>query len=578
MTKSVLRFPGVFPGLFLFVLSVSVQINYAQAQSKTYALTNAKIVTVSGATIDKGTVVIRDGLIENVGAGVSVPADAMVVDATGLTVYPGFFDANSGVGIPAPQQTTGARGPGGGGGFQAQQAQQQTAPQTNSNYPTGLQPEVSAAELIRASEASVEAARSGGFTTVLSVPRERIFNGQSALINTAGDSASEMILRAPVAIHISFVPLGGGNYPVSMMGSFSALRQMFLDAQRLQAWRKTYEKDPRGIKRPEADKSLEALFPVINREIPAAFNANTAVEILRVLDFAKEFNLNPVIVGGQEAWKVTDRLKAQKAVVLLSLNFPRRTTASAPDADPESLETMRFRVETPKGAAQLKRAGVAFAFQSGGMANLADFLTNAAKTVENGLSKDDALKAMTLSSAEIFGVADRLGSIEKGKIANLVVIRGEAFDRTKTITHVFVDGKMFEQKPPATTPGRFNRGGTGPGNPAGGETTPGANPAFANIAGNWTITIEIPGQPSTGTAAFAREGERMTGSVTTQRGGTNQIKNGKVTADGFTFDMSISLGGQSIDLTFTGKVNGNQISGTVSTPQGSMPFSGTRNP
>jgi imidazolonepropionase-like amidohydrolase len=552
-------------GAIISLLSLSVL-----AQS--YAITNARLVTVSGAEIAKGTIVIRDGLIQSIGTGISIPADSQVIDATGLTVYPGFFDAASSVGIPAPQQQQGqGRGPGGGGGFPTQQQTQTTQPQSNSNYPTGLQPEVYAANLIKADDSSVETARNGGFTTVLSVPRERIFNGQSALINTAGESVSEMIVRTPVALHISFVPLGG-SYPTSMMGSFSALRQILLDAQRLQSWTNAYKKDPRGMKRPEADKSLEALFPVLNREVPAAFNANTEIEIIRVLDFAKEFNLLPVIVGGQEAWKVTDRLKASKATVLLSLNFPKRTTANAPDADPEDLETLRFRVEVPKCAARLKQAGVPFAFESGG-ATAADFLNNAAKAVENGLSKEDALRSMTLNTAKIFDVDDRLGSIEKGKIANLVIVRGDIFDRTKTITHVFVDGKMFEQKPPTQPERRFQRPGG-----AGGDT-PSASAASGSVLnGGWSITVEVPGQPITGTINFSQQGERLTGNVATTLGST-EIKNGKALADGgFTFDQTVSFGGNTFDVTYTGKVNGNQISGTVSGPQGAIPFSGTKKP
>ena len=550
----------------IFALLAIISLCSLSVFAQSYAITNAKIVTVSGAPIDKGTIIIRDGLIQNVGAGISIPADSQVIDASGLTVYPGFFDAASGVGIAAPQQQGQGRGPG--GGFQQQQAQA-TQPQSNSNFPTGLQPEVYAADLIKANDGSVETARNGGFTTVLSIPRERIFNGQSALINTAGDSVSEMLLRSPVALHISFVPLGSGGYPSSMMGTFSALRQIFLDAQRLRAWTNAYKKDPKGMKRPESDKSLEALFPVLNREVPAAFNANTEIEIIRVLDFAKEFNLVPVIVGGQEAWKVANRLKASKAAVLLSLNFPKRTSSNAPDADPEPLETLRFRVEVPKCAARLKQAGVPFAFQSGG-ASGADFLSNAAKAVENGLSKDDALRSMTLNSAEIFNVADRLGSIEKGKIANLVVVRGDIFDRAKAITHVFVDGKMFEQKPPAPTGGRPQR-------PGGGE-----NPASASSAsvlnGAWNVTIEIPGQPLTGTINFTQQGDRLTGNVTTPLG-TSDIKNGKANADGsFTFDQTVTFGGSTFDVTYSGKVSGNQVSGTVSTPQGAVPFSGTKKP
>ncbi|HLM62003.1 MAG TPA: amidohydrolase family protein, partial [Pyrinomonadaceae bacterium] len=192
-----------------------------------------------------------------------------------------------------------------------------------------------------------------------------------------------------------------------------------------------------------------------------------------------------------------------------------------------------------------------------------DFLTNANKAVENGLSKDAAIRAMTLSSAEILGVDNRLGSIEKGKIANLVVSRGDAFNKDKTITHVFVDGKLFEQKekPKTSTP-----------------TTGGTQPAAtASVGGVYAITIEIPGQAMQGTLTLTQQGEILTGSLQTQLG-TTQIKDGKVTAEGFNFSTTVEFGGSTFDLFVNGKVTGNEISGTMTSPQGGIPFRGTKTP
>ncbi len=430
---------------FLAISLFSVYSASAQTRNDVYAITNAKIVTVSGATIEKGTVVVRDGLIESVGADIKTPSDARVFDGSGLTVYPGFFDALTNLGLVAlqPQQP---RGQGG-----AQQQQTQT-PQTNSNYPNGMQPEVSVFDALKAGDATFETNRNAGFTTALTVLREGVFNGQSAIINLAGDSVSEIVIKSPFAEHFTFRTVGGGTYPVSLLGTFSAFRQMLLDAGRLQDWQKMYAANPKGLKRPEADKSLEALFGILSGTMPIVFNANTEREIIRALDLVKEFKLNAIIAGGQEAWKVAARLKEQNVPVLLSLNFPKRTTAVSPDADPEDLETLRFRAETPKCAARLAQAGIRFAFQSGGLTNINDFFANAAKTTENGLAADAAIRAMTLNAAQILGVDSSLGSIEAGKIANLTVVRGDILSKEKTITHVFVDGRLFEQKEKPKTP------------------------------------------------------------------------------------------------------------------------------
>ncbi len=542
---------------FAFFAFAATGLLAASINAQSYAITNARIVTVSGPTIENGTVVVRDGLIEAVGADVKAPADAQVFDGAGLTVYPGFVDALTSVGMQTPRSPTPA--PAGGGAAAA--AAQQAATPSNSNYPAGLRPELGAAEDLRGGDAQFETNRNAGFTTVVTVGRTGIFNGQSAIINLAGDTVSGMIVKAPFAEHVSFATISG-QYPGSLLGTFSALRQMFLDAQRLQGLQKMYAANPRGMKRPDADQSLEALFPILDKQMPIVFNANRENEIIRALDFAKEFNLKAIIAGGQEAWKVSDRLKTQDVPVLLSLNFPKRTAAASADADPDTMDMLRFRAETPKGAARLQQAGVKFGFQSGGTTTLADFFTNAGKSVENGLARDAAVRSMTLGSAEILGVSDRLGSIETGKIANLTVVKGDLFGKDRLVSNVFVDGRPFEQKaPPADKP-----------------RTPGSPPsALPQVGGNYSITIEIPGQQLTGTLALTQQAAVVTGSLQTQLG-TSPVKDGKVTAEGFSFAASVEFGGAQIEVFVKGTVTGNQVSGTIDSPQGTVPFSGTRNP
>ncbi len=553
--------------VFVLLLFAAVSGSFAQYRTSTYAVTNARIVTGTGSVIEKGTIVVRNGLIAQVGESVTAPADARVIDGTGLTIYPGFFDANSNIGMAAAQRPAGGGGaPGGGGQAAAAAAAAASQPQSNSNYPYGLRPETEASNLVVATDASFETFRNNGITTALSVPREGIFMGESALLNTAGDSVSAMIVRAPFAQHITFRTLGGGGvaaaYPTSLMGTFSALRQMLLDAQRLQEMKRIYAANPRGVRRPEADKSLEALIPVLNREVPIVMNANSEREIIRALDLGKEFNLKLIIAGGMESGKVADRLKKQDVPVLLSLNFPKRTTAASAEADPESMETLRQRAEAPKNAGILAGAGVKFAFQSGGMTSMSDFLANAGKTTENGLAKDGAIRAMTISPAEIFGVADRLGSLETGKIANFVVMRGDVFGKDRQLTHVFVDGLMYEQKPPER--------------PAGGRPgAPGAAPL--NMAGTWRGSIDAPGNQIDFTLTLAQQGTVLTGTAQSAFG-TSEIKNSELTADGFRFEIIVNFNGQNQVVSFSGKVAGNQMTGQTSSPQGTYPFTGTRNP
>ena len=532
---------------------------FSQAQRSaidTYAITNARIFPVSGPAIERGTVVIRDGLIAAVGANVAIPADARIIDGKGLTVYPGLFDSSTSLGMPQPSPSPSpAATPGGGGFGQRSQASMLTA--LNSSQPAGLQPEVLAEDFIKPGGEQIEAARQMGITTALSAPRQGIWMGQSALINLAGATTQEMIVRSPVALHVGFTPLRSGVYPNSLMGVFAVLRQMMLDAGRYREAQQAYARSPRGMKRPEQDRALAALLPVLDGSLPVVMYADNEREISRALDLAEEFKLRAIIAGGLEAGKVAARLRERNVPVLLSLNFPRRTTAAMPEADPEPLRVLRERVEALKTAGRLAAARVKFAFQSGAMTTTTDFYPNIARAIENGLSRDDALRALTLSAAEILGANDRLGSIETGKIANLTVTRGELFTRNPTFAHIFIDGHPVDLKP-AT--------------PAAGDAA-----TTTNATGTWTVTVNTGSADLNMTLVLQQEGDRLRGSIQGALG-TGEISNASVGPGGdFRFTVPVTLEGQTTEATFTGKITGNEMQGSV-TFVGRAPgtFSGSR--
>jgi imidazolonepropionase-like amidohydrolase len=424
----------------------------------------------------------------------------------------------------------------------------------NSTQPPGLQPEVLAEDLIKPGGDPIEAERSAGITTALTVPRTGIWIGQSALINLAGDTSQQMILRSPVAMHVGFTPLRGG-YPGSLMGVFAVLRQMMIDAQRYREAQRIYEQSPRGLRRPSQDRSLEALLPVIDGRIPVVMYADREREVQRALDLAQEFKLKVIIAGGSESWKLADRLQKENVPVLLSLNFPKRTTAAIPEADPEPLRVLRDRVAAPRTAGKLANAKVRFAFQSGGMTTISDFVANAAKTTDNGLSKDDALRAFTIRPAEIFGVADRLGSIETGKIANLTIVRGDLFDRNSRVTHVFIDGRPVDLRP----------------------VTPGAGPAVNVANGAWTLSVDLGQGELAVTLTLQQEGERLRGSMQGALGSVD-IANASVGPAGeIRFTAPVTLEGQTTEATFTGTITGNDMKGAVNiTGRAPGSFTGTR--
>src|SRR6185437_4987940 len=234
-----------------------------------FAITNAKIVTGIGPAIERGTVVVRDGLIAAVGGAVQAPADARVIDGAGLTIYPGLIDANSSLGIgPEGATTTAAATRGGRGGGRGAAPAQQGAP-------------LAAADLVHPEDDAFDGPQSAGITTALTAAPTGIFRGLSALIDLNGANAQAMIVKAPVAEHIGFVAQRGGGYPGSLLGVFAALRQELLDAQHYAAVQAAYAKNPRGMHRPETDPSLEALQPVLSRQIPVIMEASSQREIER---------------------------------------------------------------------------------------------------------------------------------------------------------------------------------------------------------------------------------------------------------------------------------------------------------
>jgi imidazolonepropionase-like amidohydrolase len=251
----------------------------------------------------------------------------------------------------------------------------------------------------------------------------------------------------------------GDAYPESLYGAVAFVRQAFLDAGHYQLEMQRWSRAKGASNRPVHDPALAALQPALERRIPVAFEAVEGVDIRRALAMAREFKLDPIISSALEADQVAADLKAQNARVLYSLNYPVRSRLLAPDAD-EPVRVLRQRANAPKVPAALDREGVPFAFQSGGLRDPRDFVRNAAKAVKAGLSPDAAVRALTINAAVIAGAGDRLGSLEKGKAANLIVTAGDLFDEKMALKHVFVDGRpvAFEAAPPAAAGGR-GRGG-----------------------------------------------------------------------------------------------------------------------
>jgi imidazolonepropionase-like amidohydrolase len=413
-----------------------------------YAITKARIVTAAGPVIPAGTVVIRNGRIEAVGASVTAPADAQIIDASGRTVYPGLIDMGRADALEVPAI--------------AEPREFKDREELDRWYrATILRPEIVAATFLKVDAPEMLQVAASGVTSVLVAPGSGAVRGQSSLVNVlareedpqigdiAGPRRGQSVLRSPVALHVSYpsTPSRMRAYPESLMGLIAFVRQSFLDAKHLALEQAHYDKSGATGERPVDDPALRALQAATDGRLPVAFDAQTEREIRRALAMSTELKLDPIITGGQEAAAVASELKARNVRVVLSLNFPGRPSSLAPDED-EPIRVLRARAEAPKAAAALEQAGVLFAFESAGLKSPGEFVKNATRAVKAGLPPDAAVRALTINAARIAGVADRLGSIETGKIANLIVTTGDLFAEQTQVAQVFIDGRLVRLPAP----------------------------------------------------------------------------------------------------------------------------------
>jgi imidazolonepropionase-like amidohydrolase len=530
--------------------------------SDAYAIKDARIVVSAGKTIEKGNVVIRNGLISDVGENVKIPADARVIDGAGETVYPGLIDAYTGLGLPAPAP----RPSGGGGGRQAALAaaapgQQPPPPELALGDPSS-----SAADSVKAGGSAIEDERSVGVTTALTSSRQGIFAGQSALINLGAEEASRLVVRPRVALTVQFTTAGGfsGQYPGSLMGTVAYIRQTFYDAMHYRDEVKRYNRVKRGVERPPHDKRLEALIPALNGELPVLFVANDDLAIRRALTITDEFKLKPIIMGAMSGYRVAEMLKSKDIPVIVSLDFPKRPSDLPEDQD-EPLRVLRERADAPKNPGKLAHAGVKIAFTSGTL-RPTDFIANVQKAVENGLSKDDALRALTSNAADIFGASEQLGSVESGKIANLIIASGDLMSKDTKIKHVFIDGEEIELKKPEPPPGRGGPGGRPGGRPA----------ASAEPSGEWSLTVHTPDGEQNARLILRRDGGQITGTVSTPIGDL-VVRNARLSGNELRFDTTVTANGQTVEATVTATIEGDSIHGVIVLgSMGSFDFTGSR--
>jgi hypothetical protein len=571
-------------GLLLFPAVVWAQ-PYDEVPSATdvTAITGARIVTAPGEVIESGAVVLRDGLIETVGADVEAPYDAEIIEGgDSLTVYAGFIDGLSHAGIPeADDEDHGdVENPG------------DPPPKR-----AGIQPNRHAQALMEPGHESIARLRNVGFTAAHVVPRGEMLPGTGALV-TLGEAPDDnedpgaLVVRPDVSLYAQLEGAPGGYpnvvYPSNKMAVLAKMRQLYREAERRQRLERAYEREPTGRQRPPHDAVHSALFPVVSGDQPLAFRTTHPLDIFRVLDLQETLGFPLMLAGLEGAHLALDALRETDAPLFLTLALPdapddsvasdslaaaidsakvispakpgsffkRETrTISHEDTDAERAELLRRRaIERDRyvnAADTLRALGKRFGFSTLA-AEPKKIRGNLRAMIERGLSEKDALAALTTDAARHLGVAASMGTVEPGKMGNLVVTAGGSyFGDDSRVRYVFVEGQPFEIE----------------------ELSSEDEVARAKPGGAWTIEADALG----GTLVLKGAPGDLRGTLHLADGETASLENVTLDDDALSFAAEVDeyAGEVAFDLT----IRGDEMEGTAELPDGkTVPVTGSRVP
>jgi len=380
------------------------------------AITGVRILTPGQELPLSGTVLMKDGKIIAVGSHITIPSDARIIDGRGKVVIPGLFDAGNQLGlveIPFVSITD-----------------------DSTEYTDPVHPELRVVDAFNSRSENIRVARPAGITYSLVMPSGgNVIAGQSAIIQLDGESAEQMVLKSPAALHINLGEASKETYgnkehtPKTRMGEMALLRQAFLRAQHFSAAQAASPASQGSHdEKPGRDLKMEALIAALNREIPVVIHANRLSDIESAIRLADEFNLRLVLSEAASAWRIADQLAQRRIPVIVGpiLRAPGR------------IESIDLRLDN---AAILHNAGVTVALQTGSSNGVSDLWFAVGYGMANGLSADAALAAVTINPASIFGMQNRLGTIEPGKDATLLLLDGDPFLVNTHVLKVFIAGK-----------------------------------------------------------------------------------------------------------------------------------------
>lgn len=515
----------------------------------TYAITNATVFTAPGKAGTKATVLIQDGIILGVGNNLSLPKEARLIAGDSLFIYPGFIDGASDAGITKPKDLERPDG------FVSSNPSDEIA---------GITPWRSAKDQFSINGEKVDDLRKTGFTLIQSVPDGGMLAGKTTLL-VLGSSASSNILKENAALAANFRG-ARGMYPGTAAGVMAKFRDVYENSELTQQRGQQYA-SVAGVKRPEITQTYSAMADVINGQTPVLFTTPTELEIRRAINLQKELGFNLILTGLEDYEGVIDVMKASNAKVLIKLETPSDKSIKAQKEDAnEATKAQYARVKDAYAkaisqAGKLEKAGIPFAFTTVGT-KPADLMKNLKVMMANGLTEQGAMAALTTNPANILGISKFAGTIEKGKMANLVVTTDSLFKDDSQIKHVVVDGFVYNYELAAKKKAEVAR----------------EKKDSLKVEGNWDYKTETPQGSSGGILAISKEGDTYTGTITyddPSGSGKSSAPIRDVVVDGnkLTFSFDVTASGMTIAVEIAGEIIGSSMDGTMSVAQfGSFPF------
>lgn len=447
-----------------------------QERPHIYALENVKIVVSPDHIIENGNIVIRDGLIEAAGEGVDIPPEAERLAPEGeekWTVYAGFIDAASHLALKEPKKDKEEGG----------DKDQKKDPGTGNDIAI-IHPEKSVVDMLNPGAKNVAKHRELGFGIAHVLPKKGLLRGTSAIVILRGGDLRHQLLNAAFAQSLAFETSNG--YPNSRMGSVAAARQYFYDVSWRQDWRERYAQHPSGMRRPPLVAGDQAFYRVLSGEMPLLLEARDNRSYTRFADLIAEFSLtNIMILATGDEWRDLESVKKLEPRLCYPLATPKKPSVDKEEnIDTLSMASMQDYLAAPRVPKMLSDAGIAFAFTTAAMDKPEDLLPNLKKVVDAGLSESQALAALTTVPARWLGLSRIAGTVEPGKLANLVVVQDSLFAAKLKLKYVFVDGiydKIEKDKKAAKKDGK------------------------KGLMGAWSVSMEAQGQTQYMTWTFTGE-------------------------------------------------------------------------